>query len=85
MQRSEPPPGRTPFGLPASLAFVGLLAIAGFFLWTEHKAHLLGAVPYVLVVLALLVPVLMYRKHDDGRGGGRDRKLPRDGGTEDSG
>jgi Protein of unknown function (DUF2933) len=29
------------------LAFIGFAVIAVFFLWEEHKAHLLGALPYV--------------------------------------
>ena len=27
---------------------IGFLLIAGFFLWTEHRAHLLGILPYLL-------------------------------------
>ena len=37
------------------LVLIGFLAIAAFFLWTEHRAHLLGIVPYALL---LLCPVL---------------------------
>ncbi len=33
----------------SGLAFLGLAAIALFFLWNEHKAHILGALPYVLL------------------------------------
>jgi Protein of unknown function (DUF2933) len=44
----EPPPfWRSRFGL----GWLAMAAIAGWFLWTEHSAHLLGALPY-LVLLA---------------------------------
>ena len=37
------------------LAFIGFAAIAGFFLWTEHRAHLLGALPYLIFLLCPLM------------------------------
>jgi hypothetical protein len=51
----------------SGLALIGFLAIAGFFLWEEHKAHLLGALPYVL----LLACPLMHLFHS-GHGGHGD-------------
>ena len=33
----------------SGLAFKGFAAIAVFFLWEEHKAHLLGALPFYSV------------------------------------
>ena len=33
------------FCLPLSLGFCILAAIAAFFLWKEHRAHILGALP----------------------------------------
>ena len=46
---------------------LGFLAIAAFFLWEEHKAHLLGILPYGL----LLLSPLMHLFHG-GHGGGND-------------
>ncbi|MBI2350936.1 MAG: DUF2933 domain-containing protein [Deltaproteobacteria bacterium] len=39
----------------SGIAFLGFIAIAAFFLWEEHKAHLLGALPYVLLLLCPLL------------------------------
>jgi hypothetical protein len=37
------------------LAFLGFAAVAAFFLWTEHRAHLLGALPYLIFLLCPLM------------------------------
>jgi len=37
------------------MALLGLLAIAGFFLVTEHRGHVLGVLPFVLVALCPLL------------------------------
>jgi len=51
----------------SALVFLGFAAIAVFFLWEEHKAHLLGALPYVLL---LLCPLLhMFHSGHGGHGG----------------
>lgn len=39
----------------SGLVFLGFAAIAGFFLWEEHKAHILGVLPYALVLLCPLM------------------------------
>jgi hypothetical protein len=44
------------------------LAVAAFFLWTEHRAHVLGALPYLLVLACPVIHLLMHRRHG-GRGG----------------
>ena len=55
------------------ILLIGFLAIAGFFLWTEHSAHLLGILPYALL---LLCPAMMFfcmnhdHGHESGEGGG---------------
>jgi hypothetical protein len=40
-----------------------LLAIAAFYLWTEHRAHLLGALPYLLLLACPITHMLMHRGH----------------------
>jgi len=55
----------------SALVFLGFAAIAVFFLWEEHKAHLLGALPYVLL---LLCPLLhMFHGGHGGHGGGDEQ------------
>ena len=55
----------------SALVFLGCAAIALFFLWEEHKAHLLGALPYVLL---LLCPLLhMFHGGHGGYRGGNDQ------------
>lgn len=35
--------------------FFGFLAVAGFFFFTEHRAHLLGALPFILLAACPLL------------------------------
>jgi DUF2933 family protein len=46
------------------LAFLGFAAIALFFLWEEHKARILGALPYVLLLMCPLLH-LFHGGHGD--------------------
>ena len=50
--------------------FLGFLAIAGFFLLTEHRAHALGALPFVLLALCPLLHLFGHggHGHDTDRG-----------------
>ena len=45
-------------------AFIGFAIVAGFFLVTEHRAHLFGILPY----LFLLACPLMHLFHHGGHG-----------------
>ncbi len=60
---------RGPIRIPLWLGFCVLLAIALFFLWEEHSAHILGALPYVLLLACPLIHLLMHRGHGDHRSG----------------
>lgn len=53
----------------SGLVLIGFLAIAAFFLWTEHRAHLLGILPYALL---LLCPLLHLFHGGHGGHGGTD-------------
>ena len=54
--------------LGSRLVLLAFLAISGFFLITEHAAHLFGVLPYLLV---LLCPLLHLLHGDHGGGHGR--------------
>jgi hypothetical protein len=65
------------------LALLGFLAIAAFFLLTEHRAHVFGVVPYLLLLACPIMHFFGHGRHDSHRGGGqnehRDRQAPRPG------
>ena len=41
----------------------GMLIVAGFFLLTEHRAHLLGVLPYLLFAACPLMHLFMHHGH----------------------
>ncbi len=54
-------------------AFLGFAAIAGFFLLSEHRAHLLGALPFVLLALCPLLHIFGHGSHGGDEGAGAKR------------
>lgn len=70
--------GRRPFrATPAGVALCVFLAIAGLFLWVEHRAHVLGALPLLLPLLICIgMHFFLHRGHGGhgGHGGGRDER-----------
>lgn len=48
-----------------ALGWVVLAAIAAYFLLTEHRAHLFGALPYLLLLACPLMHVFMHRGHGE--------------------
>ena len=62
---------------PAGLVLIGFLAIAGFYLVTEHTAHLWGFLPYGLLMLCPLLHLFMHGGHG-GHGASSDQQ-PGDG------
>jgi hypothetical protein len=58
-----------------NIALIVFLAIAGFFLFTEHRAHLFGWIPYWPYLLLLACPLMhlfMHGGHGHGGHGQRD-------------
>ena len=52
-----------PFQIPFWVGACAFLTIALFFLWEEHRAHILGALPYMLLIACPLLHVFMRRGH----------------------
>jgi hypothetical protein len=52
----------------AGIVTCGFLLIGGFFLLTEHWAHVLGVLPYLLILACPLMHLFMHRGHG-GHGG----------------
>jgi Protein of unknown function (DUF2933) len=52
--------------------FLGFVLVAGFFLWTEHRAHAFQYLPYLLV---LACPLMHFFHHG---GGGRHDDAPKE-------
>jgi hypothetical protein len=59
----------------ANIALYGFLAIAAFYLIAEHRAHLLGWLPFLLILACPLLHVFMHGKHG-GHGGHDDGDTP---------
>lgn len=56
------------------VGFLVLAAVAGYFLWAEHEAHVKLAIPYLPFLLLLACPLMhlfMHRGH--GGHGGHER------------
>lgn len=49
----------------ANWALLGFIAVIGFFLFAEHRAHLLGILPFLLL---LACPLMHLFHHGHGRG-----------------
>lgn len=65
-------PKRGFFASRANIVLIGFLAIAGFYLVTEHTAHLFGALPWLLLLACPLMHVFMHRGHGGHRSSGDD-------------
>ena len=66
----------------AGPVLIGFLIVAGFFLATEHRAHLFGILPWLLLLACPLMHLFMHHGHGGhhGPGGSPDGAPPgRDG------
>ena len=58
-----PAPRRSFWSSPYGLVLCGFLIIAGFFLLTEHTAHVFGVLPFLLVLACPLMHLFMHHTH----------------------
>jgi hypothetical protein len=61
------------------LVLLAFLAIAAFFLVTEHTAHVFGILPYALLLLCPVLHLFMHRGHGDHGGHGDNHDHPEGG------
>lgn len=66
------------------LTTMGFLLIAAFFLQTEHRAHLFGALPFLFLLACPLLHMFMHRGHGSHGDGGAPPGDPRRSGSNHS-
>lgn len=71
-------PGRSSARLPLWLGFLGLLGSALFLLWGGHRVHILGALPFALLLLCPAMHLFMHGGHGHHASGGQDARRPGD-------
>ncbi len=59
----------------AKIALFGFLAVAAFYLITEHRAHLLGWLPWLVILACPLLHVFMHGGHGGHGGQSNDSSL----------
>ena len=73
---------RSPSSARTLLATVGFLLIAAFFLATEHRAHLFGLLPFLLLLACPLLHMFGHGGHGghggEGQRDGTDRPAARE-------
>ncbi|OHT21799.1 DUF2933 domain-containing protein [Sphingomonas haloaromaticamans] len=52
----------------AKLIFVGFAIVAGYYLFTEHTAHVLNALPFLLFLSCPVMHLFMHHGHKHGGG-----------------
>jgi hypothetical protein len=62
-RRDEP---RSWWGSPVGIVTLGFLGVAGYFLITEHAAHLFGVLPWLLLAACPLMHLFMHHGHHGG-------------------
>ena len=61
-------PSKGTFWLMVAIA----LAVMGFLLWEEHKVHLLGALPWLILLACPLMHLFLHRHHGGQQDHGDD-------------
>ena len=65
----------------ARIAWIVFALIAAFYLWTEHRAHLLGVLPFLIVLACPVMHLFMHHGHGHGahsQGTGSEKPIASD-------
>jgi L-asparagine transporter-like permease len=54
------------FAFGERIALALFVVVVGFFLWTEHQAHVLSVLPYLILLLCPLFHLFMHKGHGKG-------------------
>jgi hypothetical protein len=68
MSKSESASSRGSGRTAVTVGLCAFLAVAAYFLWTEHRAHVIGVLPWLLFLACPIIHLLMHRGHS-GHGG----------------
>ncbi len=71
MTDHEPPPF---WRSRAGIALLVVVAVGGFLLFTEHRAHVLGVLPFAFLLACPLMHVFMHHGHHHGGHGHSERR-----------
>ena len=61
----------------SKLVLIGFMIVAGYFLFTEHRAHLGGVLyylPFLFLLACPLMHIFMHGEHDHGNSGNDNKK-----------
>lgn len=58
------------------IVFVGFLAFALLLLLTEHRAHVLGVLPYLILLACPLMHLFMHHEHGEDDDSRHQHNLP---------
>jgi hypothetical protein len=61
---SEKKIDKTKNGNSTNLYLVIAFSIIAYFLWAEHRAHMISALPYLLILLCPILHLFMHRNHN---------------------
>ena len=55
------------------LSLCAFLVVAALFFWTEHRQHVLGVLPYLILAACPIIHLFMHRSHGHHQYEGRRR------------